>query len=173
MIVVEGFDASGKSTLAVKIGKRLTWPIVHTGGPTKGEDDVLRCLTRSRHRMTLHNVQDRITHVSEACYGMLRSPKSAALAIQSLRDFHDGVTVIYCRPPTEFMLEALKNQHVDEEWDTPKHMAMVLENARTIIAIYDTIMAVVGHRTGLYQYDRTVSGADEQIVEIMSRRFKP
>ena len=171
MIVVEGFDGSGKSTLALKIGRALTWPIVHTGGPTKDEDDVIRCLMRSRNRMGLHNVQDRITHVSEACYSMLTKPKQAALAVQCLRDFNDRVTVIYCRPPTDFLLEEV-TRHVDKEHDPPGHMDVVRSNARQMIAIYDTVMQVVGHRTGLIVYDRTIDGTDEQIVQKMCRRYK-
>lgn len=172
MIIVEGFDASGKSTLAKKIADKLGWPVLHTGGPTKNYDDVVSCLARSRKRMAMYVVQDRITHVSEAVYSMLTQPKQSAVAIRCLHEIHDGVTMIYCRPPTAFLLEALKNQHIAKGYDSPNHLAHVLENARQLIAIYDTVMEIVGVRTGIYQYDRSIDGTDEQIINTVVRRHR-
>lgn len=172
MIVVEGFDGSGKSTLARAIAEKLNYGLVHTGGPTKDVGDVMLCLNRSRQRMALKVVQDRITHVSEAVYSMIQAPKKAAPAIMALRQIHDGITMIYCRPPTEFLLEALKNEHIQKGYDSPQHMDHVLSNARQLIGIYDTIMEIVSHYTGLYTYDRSISGADEQMVETIVRRHR-
>lgn len=171
MIIVEGFDGSGKSTLANRIGVMLGWEVLHTGGPTKDETDVISCLLRSRQRMRARCVQDRITHISESAYSLLTYPNKAARALDNLRDIHPQMTVIYCRPPTEFLVQEL-SAHVRKEWDNDEHMSSVVANARQIIATYDTIMAVVALRVDILMYDRTAIGDGERILRIIERRFK-
>lgn len=171
MIVVEGFDASGKSVLAKKLALRLQWNLYHTGGPTKDEIDVMHCLRRSYNRMYEQCVQDRVTHVSESVYSMLSAPEKAAPAIDRLRELCIA-KVIYCRPPTEFLLEAVKNDHLAKEHDTPRHLDMVLSKSRELIAIYDTIMAVVNLYSPVHTYDRTIEGADTELIEQIYGRYK-
>lgn len=171
MIIVEGFDGSGKSTLANLIGDLLGWEVLHTGGPTTDEADVISCLLRSRQRMRHRCVQDRITHISEAAYSLLSHPQKAARALDNLRDIHPQLTVIYCRPPTEFLVQEM-SAHVRKEWDNDDHMSMVVANSRQIIAIYDTIMAVVALRVDVLTYDRSAIGDGERILRIIERRFK-
>lgn len=171
MIIVEGFDGSGKSTLATKIGKLLGWEVLHTGGPTKDEADVISCLLRSRQRMRARCVQDRITHISESAYSLLTHPNKAARALDNLRDIHPQMTVIYCRPATEFLVQEL-SAHVRKEWDSDDHMSTVVANARQIIAAYDTIMSIVGLRVSILAYDRTVPEDSDRILKIVERRFR-
>lgn len=171
MIIVEGFDGSGKSTLANRIGELLGWEVLHTGGPTKDETDVISCLLRSRQRMRQHCVQDRITHISESAYSMLTHPNKAARALDNLRDIHPQMTVIYCRPATEFLVQEL-SAHVRKEWDNDEHMSTVVANARQIIAAYDTIMAVVSLRVDVLHYNRQLPGDVTRILNIVERRFK-
>ncbi len=154
MIVVEGFDCSGKSTLADAIAARKGWPVVHTGGPTKDVSDVIHCLHRSRMRMVQSVVQDRITHISEAAYSGLYDPKRAGWAFAHLHEIGPPVCVVYCRPPTEVMIEGLLS-HKDKAWDTEGHMTRVAEQARHIITLYDTIMEVVKQRNKIILHDRT------------------
>lgn len=170
MIIVEGFDGSGKSTLARRIGERLGWEVLHTGGPTTDETDVLPCLLRSRQRMKQRVVQDRITHVSESAYSMLTHPNKAARALDNLRDIGPQVLVVYCRPPTEFLIQEL-SAHVRKEWDNDDHMTMVVGNARQIIAAYDTIMSVVALRNHVHHHNRCLPDDTDRILGIVERRF--
>jgi adenylate kinase family enzyme len=171
MIIVEGFDGSGKTTLATRIGELLSWEVLHTGGPTRDEADVISCLLRSRQRMRHRCVQDRITHISESCYSLLSHPDKAARALDNLRDIHPQMTVIYCRPSTDFLVQEM-SAHVRKEWDSDDHMSMVVANARQIIATYDAIMAVVALRVDILRYDRTVPDDSDRILKIVERRFR-
>lgn len=155
MIIVEGFDASGKSTLATEIGKAKKWPVVHTGGPTRDAQDVICCLHRSRMRMTQLCVQDRITHISEAAYSALRFPKKAAWAFAALPEIGPPVCVVYCRPPTKTMIDALVSGHTIKEYDTDEHITHVIKHAEQIIMLYDTIMEIVAQRNRVVVHDRT------------------
>jgi hypothetical protein len=155
MIVVEGFDMSGKSTLAKAIGQAKGWPVLHTGGPTTDLQDVIACLHRSRVRMTEPCVQDRITHVSESVYSMTEFPKKAGWAIAHLHEIAVPVCVIYCRPPTEFLMDALREEHVAKAHDTCDILDRIRRDAYEMIHYYDTIMEVVKQRNRIVVYDRT------------------
>lgn len=154
MIIVEGFDCSGKSTIATEIARLKGWPVVHTGGPTQDVADVIRCLHRSRVRMTQNVVQDRITHISEAAYSGLYDAKRAGWAFAHLHEIAPPCCIVYCRPPTSVMIDALA-QHKAKEYDTPEHMNRVIATSESIIALYDTIMEVVKQRNTIILYDRT------------------
>ena len=157
MIVVEGFDMSGKSTLAQAIGQRANLPVLHTGGPTRSTSDVIACLARTENRLRDRCVQDRVTHVSESCYSMLTAPSKAAIALERLGQLKAARLVVYCRPPKNVMIDALQ-EHVAKEYDTPEFMRFVCSNAASLIAIYDTVMGVVSNIPGIrfVMYDRTI-----------------
>lgn len=172
MIIVEGFDASGKTTLANEIGRAMGWQVLHTGGPTRDEDDVYACLFRSCQRMRMKCVQDRITHISESVYSLLHKPTKAAIAIDALGDIRAPTMVIYCRPPDEVLLKGVLEDHRREAHDTDEHMARVLETAPALIRAYDTIMEIVALRNKIVRYDRTVQGDMQRVVEMATRWFQ-
>lgn len=171
MIIVEGFDASGKSTLAKKIADMLGWPILHTGGPTSDEADVVSCLIRSQLRWGKKVVQDRVTHVSESVYSHLEFPAKAARALDAIREISPHVFVVYCRPPPEFLLNALFEEHRQQVWDTDDHLERVRRDARSMIAFYDTVMAMVALRCHVHAYDRSREPGAESILKLVEERF--
>lgn len=172
MIIVEGFDASGKSTLAKRIGDVLGWPVLHTGGPTTDEADVVSCLHRSMQRAQKKVVQDRITHISESVYSMTANPGKAALALNAIREIPTTVTLIYCRPPTDVMVSALEREHIRKGYDTPKHMAMITRDAATMIAFYDTVMAMASHRIKpIMIHNRCDPLSEQRIVNHITQRY--
>lgn len=164
MIVVEGFDFSGKSTLAQAIGDRLGWPVVHTGGPTTDVDDVRRCLRRSRERFSQPNVQDRTTHISEACYSAVSHPAKAALALYSMREVTHAWLVIYCRPDIGKMVNAFMQDHVAKTHDNYDALRQTREDSNYIARYYDTVMELVAEYTTVIRYDRFEPGALEKMV---------
>lgn len=164
MIVVEGFDGAGKSTLAEAIGAKLGWPVLHTGGPTKDAADVILCLDRSKQRLRQRCVQDRITHISESVYSMLTHPAKAARALDRLREVEMAWVVVYCRPPDAALIEALA-RHTAKEWDTKEHLATIASSVEQLIRIYDAVMEVAAiHTARMIRYDRTVPGILERTV---------
>lgn len=171
MIVVEGFDASGKSTLAKRIADLLDWPILHTGGPTTDEVDVMTCLHRSEQRMRMRVVQDRITHISESVYSHLEFPAKAARALDAIREIPSTTFVVYCKPPPEFLIDALTHEHEQHAWDTGDHLERLHRDARSMIAFYDTVMAMVRLRCPVYIYDRSCEPDAGSILKIIEERF--
>lgn len=172
MIIVEGFDTSGKSTLAAAIGKAISWPVVHTGGPTKDDADVTVCLHRSFQRMYEKVIQDRVTHISEACYSMLVHPSKAALALNAIpKDINSPTLVIYCRPADQVMINALDG-HVFKAHDNVKHMTFLRDNAEEIISIYDAVMALVALKNNVIRYDRTRMNETQRIINIVKEWSK-
>ena len=171
MIVVEGFDASGKSTLAKKSADRLGWPVLHTGGPTTDEADVIACLHRSKMRWQKKVVQDRITHISESVYSMTEFPAKAARALDAICEIPPTAFVIYCKPPPEFLMRALREDHKAKSWDTDDHMDRVERDAAQMIAFYDTVMAMVSLRCQVHIYDRTVDQGAVNIITAIEERF--
>lgn len=171
MIIVEGFDCSGKSTLANRIAGRLGWPVLHTGGPTRDEADVVSCLVRSRTRWQKRVVQDRITHISESVYSHLEFPAKAARALDAIREIPPTVLVVYCKPPPEYLLDALAHEHRQQAWDTNDHLERVRRDARSMIAFYDTVMMMVRLRCPVHVYDRSREPSAESIMKIIEERF--
>lgn len=172
MIIVEGFDCSGKSTLAAKLGETLGWPVLHPGGPTSSAEEVINCLIRSLNRMKQRCVQDRVTHISEAVYSMLTNPRKSALAINSVREVACAELIIYCRPATEIILEKLRDHRLKEHDDILK-LDRVLEDAPTLIRLYDTVMHLVGAYAGvrLLKHDWADPNSESHIIEIVRRKF--
>lgn len=173
MIIVEGFDAAGKSTLAAKIGSALGWEVLHPGGPTKDEQDVYNCLLRSLARMRQRCVQDRVTHISEAAYSMLTYPEKSATALNAIREVAAAELIIYCRPPTEVLLEGLRNHRLKEH-DDFLEIEKVMNNAPMIIRTYDTLMHLVASYVGvrLLKHDFTDPASETHILQIIERKFK-
>lgn len=163
MIVVEGFDGSGKSTLAARIAEHLKWTVLHTGGPTIDTRDVDRCLYRSLTRMKGQNVQDRITHISESVYSMLDRPEQAALALGKIHELKDARVVVYCRPPTAFLLKEVMS-HKPKEHESWTHVQGLKKNAPALISIYDCVIAIVSRHTRVIRYDRTDEYASSNYV---------
>lgn len=172
MIIVEGFDCAGKSTLAIKIGLAINAPVLHPGGPTRDETDVVACLLRSLSRMKQRCVQDRVTHISESVYSMLPRPKHAVLALNAMREVAHAELIVYCRPPTEVLLEALR-EHSCKEHETQTHVDRVLEEAPTLIRLYDTVMHLAAMYAGcrVIRYDRTKDGDEQHVLDIVRRKF--
>lgn len=172
MIVVEGFDGSGKSTLAEKISEVWGWPVLHTGGPTKDVPDVKRCLDRSLIRLRSRCVQDRTTYVSEAVYSSLSHPAKAAVALAAIPDMAratstNNVILIYCRPPTGFLINALA-EHQDKEHDPDGHMDRVRREAPWLIGFYDTVIEMVSRqRVTVLRYDRTKKGETDRLMSLL------
>ncbi len=166
MIVVEGFDCSGKTTLVGKIGDWTGYPAAHSGGPPKGMPHTRRCLARCLRRFSMPVIQDRVTQISESVYGMIARPDMAALALSRIGDLRMAQVVVYCRPKTPVILERLKEHQLKGD-DTPDHVAYVVQNAATMIAIYDTVMCMVSHHTDVFIYDYTRSDADTKLQLIL------
>lgn len=165
MIVVEGFDGSGKTTLSQLIAESIGWPVYHTGGPTRDLADVHRCLHRSALRYSEHCIQDRCTHISESVYSMMTKPDQASIALARLEAVGQAKAVIYCRPHKDVLLQSIRT-HAVKTHETQAHVRSVIENADALIGIYDTVMALVEQTLPIRRFDFKADSAHNLIQSI-------
>lgn len=142
-IILEGFDNSGKSTLAASFGLE----IVHPGPRPKNDMEVQQCL---EHQLKICGdpiVMDRVTAISQPCYSEHFSLK-----------YHDYVMkmadtpfciIVYCRPP----LEVIQNfsRHIAKDYDDVAKTQWLFDNSERIVGNYDRYMSMIPH----IKYDYT------------------
>ena len=152
MIIVEGYDGSGKTTVAEKIGDRFELPVYHAGGPPDGELGVMSCAARSLSRMGVRCVQDRVTQVSHSVYSMLRKPRESAIALSRITDLKAARLLIYCRPQLPTLLSNVE-RHVTKAHDTDAHNQFVKASANALYYVYDTVVALASYNVAIAIYD--------------------
>lgn len=97
MIVIEGPDNAGKSTLAKYISERLNLPVRHSGGPSKYPGEIYKRIDQF-HNDQSQCIYDRHPCVSQNLY--LKSLKLAGEAVDDYRLQRFYATqplIIYCR----------------------------------------------------------------------------
>jgi hypothetical protein len=144
MIVLEGMDNSGKSTLA----QLFELEVVHPGPAPKSTEEELNCLKDQNLLAGANNiVHDRVTCISSQVYknkvfdprymSYLRSMQAAP-----------GCVIVYCRPPDDLVLDF--NNHKRKDYDTDEAIQLLADNATQYLRSYDRLMYNVPHL--LYNY---------------------
>jgi deoxyadenosine/deoxycytidine kinase len=128
-IVIEGIDASGKSTLAAIIARRLALTIVESEGPP-------RYVGEMNHRVERYGSIPRALFVRHPCvsqpiYGKMRSDADR-IDDTFLKEFYDQKHLfIYCDP-----LNKKLEGHVLKSTDRPEHVDVVDKNFDRILLAY-------------------------------------
>lgn len=151
MIIVEGPDNSGKSTLIQQIKKDFGINEIPrmAHGPANGSKDlwdrtyqIIDAATKAKsHRIII----DRFTLIGEDIYGpILRHVNLWDKMPQEKIKFWKATNlldpfIIYCRPPEEVIMD-MKN-HVIKVYDTPEHVRRVNQKQELIIHAYDNYFA--------------------------------
>lgn len=139
MIILEGPDNSGKSTLAAKLHRDLGIRVIHSIKPSENWTSKMvyeHCLKQIAPQTEVA-ILDRVTAISEAIYGPICRGESALgnYQTEALLDlWQRPYTVVYCRPDDETILD---NQGREQ-------MPGVLENHKRIIEAYDRMMEDLG-----------------------------
>lgn len=148
MIIIEGPDNSGKTTLGQKLAKDLGMPLVHSIKP-KPEWSELEALEQSIMQLLPQRIiRDRTYAISEFVYGPICREKSALgeLHSQALTNLcHYNHLIIYCRPPNDVIL---KN-------DGREQMEGVLENHERLIERYDQLILELGQNIKVVRFNYT------------------
>jgi hypothetical protein len=110
--------------------------------------------------MRLSIVQDRVTQISEAVYGMLTRFNNAETARARLSDLSTARLLVYCRPPIGVILANLA-EHDLKAHDIPEDVAHFKENARFLIDQYDSIIESARDYVQVTTYDYTLHQSDE------------
>lgn len=168
MIILEGPDNSGKTTLANVINEAIGLPIVHPGGAPKNELEELRCLKQQFEDAKRNIIQDRVTCISQSVFNIFReNSKCNPIYGTYLRQMlsTEFCFIVYCRPPIDKMLEF--NNHEIKLHDTPEHIQLVEHNQKFIIGAYDSLFSHIPH----IHYDYTSVKSKEVLGKIFDANY--
>lgn len=146
MIIILGFDNTGKTTLAKRLNGDLLWPVVKSPGPvTYEEQEAFIKKAKTGY------IYERFPLFEEMVYGPI-------LRGRSNFDWEDGNTkrlknivlpqIIYCRPPREVIFDTLEER---------EHMEGVIEHNERLLAQFDEIALKLfadGWMVQVYDYTR-------------------
>jgi GTPase SAR1 family protein len=145
IVVVEGADGSGKTTLIKNLRNATEryYVTLGSGGPPQNVLNV-QCVTDWITMMSQGRVPvvcDRLSLISEPIYGEILRDENifdGTYTIDDVKDFLLNCVdrVIYCRPPTSVILDKLKNE---------KQLKGVDANISAIAHKYDYTMKMLQH----------------------------
>lgn len=139
MIILEGFDNSGKSTLGKELSERLNLPYRHNEKPESLDKFTQPFFLQLAASWEL-KIQDRFSPISELVYGSVCRDKSVLDGCHfkyldmMLRGKH--AIVIYCRPSMETIMNFKGREQMDG----------VVENKIILLKRYDWLMRILEER---------------------------
>lgn len=153
IIVVEGVDASGKSTLLENlrsIPKEYFLLVRHSCRPLSAFH-LLSFLRFIEHDTSLLTVVDRHPLISETIYGPLLRNQNLVDKVftpeQARKRLEKTVSkIIYCRPPVRRIKETLLNR---------PQLVGVAEHIDQLIVHYDGVMDILARSMQVVRYDYT------------------
>ena len=171
MIILEGPDNSGKTTLANKISARFNHPVYHAGGPPANKDEAYKRLSDTLNKSLIDefSLHDRHILFGENIYGKMagRVPYVPwEEHIEYLMEFNP--LIIYCRPPIDDLLTL--NDADFRAGEAESHKEFIRENCAKIISAYDLLMTQVPHVVWNFKGNSTIP---EPIIINMCRGFLP
>ncbi len=146
MIIIEGPDGSGKTTLATKLATGLTKRVLHAGGPPKTREDIYDRIYGQF--LQFGEILDRATIVSEPVYGpLLRKkiqikPESWKRWVQIYSD--RGFILIYCRPSINLLLRHTSQETAvlreGKSYKSEAQVERVKKDIVKIVCAYDDVI---------------------------------
>ena len=153
IIVVEGPDNAGKTTLVNWLASVTGMAVQHSGGPGKSPEEISN---RCHRLLEMDNVIfDRFPLISDRVYApILRgvdnfTPESLAEISRRLRQRRS--LIIYCRPKRDVLLHGIQD-HKTHGHDTQEHIDQMKLHAEEIIDAYDAMMANMAPMPLVYNY---------------------
>lgn len=143
MIIVEGPDGAGKSTLVEKLRCELSVSrIVQSNRPPRNAKDLEQQLKRSLDLVKQYVIQDRSNWISEPIYDLVRN---GFRRIRTWPDYLETArllapTIIYCRPPNGVIRTYATKP--SSPCDTPEYLQWISEHCQQIIQLYDVFMCL-------------------------------
>lgn len=158
MIILEGPDNSGKSTLARELANLTRYLVIHPGGAPIDAAHEIQCMEEQFKQSGLNVIHDRVTCISQPVYNTMRNTSGPSIGtckhiFKLLNHRHN--LIIYCRPPNEIVL-SMQN-HVVKSHDSPEHIKLVEANQEKLVASYDLLFSLVPH----IKYDYTIDSAED------------
>lgn len=147
IIVLEGPDGGGKTTLASHLVRELNLTRIPSEGPARGPGEIDERIRRY-HQLDGRLLFDRHPCVSQLAYRVVHDqpPPDAKL----IEQFYAMKPVfIYCRPPNK------SNHQASGEWDTPEYLASIDKNFGALLEWYD--LWAVRHAKYIYRIGDDIS----------------
>jgi dCMP deaminase len=175
MIILEGPDGSGKSTLGRVLANIFDTEIYHPGGapePRMIDEVSSQCV----HKLRQGFICDRVNQISEVVYGPVMNDRQLITKQQSL-DFmtahvRNGGLIIYCRP--EGIHDMADNQTEDPERDTAENTAKLKANHKKLVAGYDELIGQAVKfdfiARGVFYYDYKRPGEFKRLLDFLNMR---
>jgi hypothetical protein len=174
VIVLEGPDGAGKSTLGEAISKRLGVELGHDGGPSR---DGAHCIERIVMFGRLHNaLRDRSTLFSDAIY---KRALGLGEPYVNQRDIDEHVRriaavqntlMIYVRPPADVLLkntDALARSKPHKPHKPPEYAKQVKQNLPLLIEEYDkNVRRWSALGLPIIHYDYTADRVEEVLTDV-------
>lgn len=160
MIVLEGVDASGKSTLAKIISERFGWPIQPSEGPPHFPGEMNQRVEKYMHQGP--RIYDRHPCVSQIIYGKMRSHLDPIDDWRIDLFYKSCPIFIYCEPGNKGL-----NGHVHKpnQYDSPEHLANVDKNYDALLVEYRRW--AIDHANFIYRIGDNMM----QLAELVHSRF--
>ena len=169
IIIVEGMDGSGKTTLVNYLAYRLKVQVEKSPGPVGIEeywawiDSTIR-----RERAGEKWIYDRHAFFSDQVYSILRKERNhqvrSPVAVSQMRALINcNPTVIYCRPFEEAILDGL----LDKD-----HMEGVPENWVDLLRRYDELMTEMKQYFNVVYYNWEVTPIDFLVEKVQLTRIR-
>ena len=130
MIIVEGIDASGKSTLVDYLAKHLHMPVQRSEGPPKAPGEMNERLARYSHLP--QTIFDRHPVISQTIYSAMRH-SDIGFQEEWLTWLYDEIkpTIIYCDPGGRGLAGHKRNVA-----DTDEHLRQIEDNYQLLLDTY-------------------------------------
>ena len=138
-LILEGPDASGKSTLARLISKESGVPLFLAGGEPKDDHQMWIMIADQRHAAMNGSIVDRVSSVSQQVYrdGLFMRDDLMEEAISLTKDS----IIVYCRPPMDVLMDP--NKHEWKDYDTDEWKQQILTNQAEYVKKYDLLMTKI------------------------------
>lgn len=160
MIIVEGMDNSGKTTLCEKLESKSNFPVIHSPGPPQVVGiEAWFSFVRDTLTREVPCIYDRHPIFSEYIYG----PLLRGVNMLSDKDYLSKLVkkdplVIYCRPADSIIVD----------FKDTIQMNGVKEKALMLIKAYDDFMNLFRANGRVYDYDYNLDPTDEKVMEVFN-----
>lgn len=139
MIVIEGMDNSGKSTLARALGDYMSLFVQESEGPPKSDEEINERVDRyeamgDKYLFVRHPV------ISNAIYGAHREEGNPITPGRTMIFYDARPTLIYCDAGDRGLVG-----HVVKEGESPEHLAMLQAQQHDLLQEYRLWAAQKAH----------------------------
>ncbi len=176
MILVEGPDNSGKSTLVDQLALEFNlFKCDRPHGPPKTPEELYnRAMDVQNFYKSKMFIMDRNPIIGETIYGPILRGRNMWDEVTNRLDceaelfaklLSGTVFLIYCRPPLERLLDL--STHKVKDYDTPTHLEALSKNKSKIVEAYDKFMS----KWATYTYDYTQNLALKNLVTVLRKEY--